>query len=184
MRIEVVGKNGFVVTDAIRSYCEKKLQKITHVLGDEFVTEMRVVCKVYKDHHKVEITIPTKVLILRAEVNNKDMYAAVDLSVDKLLSQVRKMKNKMNKKFEREGIKGYFKSEFDADDLNAEVVDASEIVKNKKIDLVPMSVDDALAQMELLNHRFFVFLNAETNKVNVCYIRDDGNYSIIETNHE
>ena len=184
MRIEVVGKNGFVVTDAIRGYCEKKLSKITQILGDDFVTEIRVVCKVYKDHHKIEVTVPTKVLILRSEVHNKDMYAAIDLSIDKLISQVRKMKTKMNNKFEREGIKGYFKNDFNAEELNHEVVDAGEIVRNKKIDLVPMSVEDALAQMELLNHKFFVFLNSATHKVNVCYLRDDGNYSVIETNHD
>ena len=184
MRIEVVGKNGFVVTEAIRAYCEKKLKKITQVLGEDFITEIRVVCKVYKEHHKVEVTIPTKVLILRSEVNNRDMYAAIDLSIDKLLSQVRKMKDKMNKKFEREGIKGYFKNDFDAEGMEAEVVDAGEIVKNKKIELYPMLVEDALAQMELLNHSFYVFLNKETNKVNVCYLRDDGNYSVIETEYE
>lgn len=179
MRIEVVGKNGFEVTVAIKEYCDKKLKKITQVLGDNFVNDVRVLCKVYKDHHKVEITIPTKVLILRAEVNNKDMYAAIDLAVDKLLSQVRKMKTKMNKKFEREGIKGYFQNDFDVEGFEKEV-EAGEIVRNKKVDLVPMDVEDALAQMELLGHNFYVFLNNKTFKVNVCYLRDDGNYSVIE----
>ena len=181
MKVEVVGKNGFRLTEAIEGYVVNKLQKIEQFFANGVIENARVVCKVYNDHHKVEITIPTKNLILRSEVCDDDMYAAIDKSIDKLISQVRRHKDKVKGKLEKEGIKQVFKNDVDLDLLEKEVM-ASQLVKNKKIDLRPMTVEEAIDQMELLGHSFFIFLNSSTQKVCVTYLRDDGNYAVIETN--
>lgn len=181
MKVEVLGKNGFVVTKSIEGYATEKLQKIEQFFANDIIEEARVVCKSYSDHKKVEITIPTKNLILRSEVNDEDMYAAIDKSVDKLLQQVRKYKNKVNNKFEKEGIKEVFNTDVDIESLEKEVL-AKQLVKNKKVELKPMDIEEALTQMELLGHDFFIFINKETNRVCVSYIREDGDYAIIETN--
>ena len=181
MRVELVGKNGFVPTEAIKNYASTKLQKVASYFGDGVVVEARVVCKVYNDHHKVEVTIPAKNLILRAEVNDLDMYAAIDKVVDKLMVQVRKHKDRVKNKLEKEGIKEVFSSEFlDLESLEKQVL-SSQLVKNKKIELQPMDLEDALAQMELLGHNFFVFLDKNSNQVCVIYVREDGDYAVIET---
>lgn len=180
MKVEVVGKNGFEVTNSIQNYANEKLQKIDQFISGD-VEEARVVCKVYKDHHKVEITIPTKNLILRSEVNDVDMYAAIDKSVDKLMQQVRKFKTRSKSKIGKEGIKeSYQANDVDLESLEKEVL-AKQLVKNKSVELKPMTTEEALEQMDLLGHSFFVFLNKDTQKVCVCYLREDGDYAIIET---
>lgn len=180
MRVEVVGKNGFVVTDAIINFASDKLQKVDQFMGEE--EEARVVCKVYKDHHKVEITIPTKNLILRSEVCDVDMYSAIDKSVDKLMQQVRKYKTRTKSKIGKDGIKeSYLENSVDLESLEKEVL-AKQLVKNKSVELKPMSTEEALEQMDLLGHNFFIFLNDETQKVNVAYLREDGDYAVIEAN--
>ncbi|MCK5762259.1 MAG: ribosome-associated translation inhibitor RaiA, partial [Candidatus Izimaplasma sp.] len=90
MKVQVRGKNGFEITDAIEHYAEDKLVKVERYFKEEL--DAFVVCKIYKDHHKVEVTIPTKFYTMRAEVSNDDMYAAIDLAIDKLESQIRKNK--------------------------------------------------------------------------------------------
>ena len=94
MKLDVRGKNGFEITESIRTYFEKKLRKIEKVFSQEL--EAYVVCKIYKDLTKVEITIPIKFITIRAEVEDKDFYAAIDHAVDKLEAQIRKNKHKMN----------------------------------------------------------------------------------------
>ncbi len=103
MRIEVVGKNGFHPSEANKDYAIKKLAKVESHFDEGKELEARVVCKVYKDYHKVEITIPTKSFIMRAEVTDIDLYAAVDRAIDKLLAQVRKYKTRVKEKNEKEG---------------------------------------------------------------------------------
>lgn len=180
MKFEIVGKNGFTPTDAIKAYAEKRLNKVVSFFGPNVVSEVRVVCKVYKDHHKVEVTIPAKGTVLRAEVSDEDMYTAIDKANDKLVAQIKKHKEKLQSNLEKEGIKQVFSKEFDAESLEKDIL-ASQLVKNKKIELVPMTAEEALAQMELLGHDFFVYLDKDTKKTNVCYVRDDGDYAIIET---
>lgn len=179
MKVEVYGKNGFTPSSANKEYCEAKLEKLNNYFSKEIELEAKVVCKVYKESHKVEITIPTKNLMMRAEVNDIDLYSAIDKAVDKLLVQVRKHKDKVKNKFEKEGIKTVFKTEFDSE-IN-EKQKKQDVVRKKNIDLVPMSVDDAINQMELLGHNFFIYLDEITFKVNVIYVREDSGYAIIET---
>ncbi|MDY0294286.1 MAG: ribosome-associated translation inhibitor RaiA [Acholeplasmataceae bacterium] len=180
MKFEVVGKNGFTPTDAIKAYAEKKLHKVVSFFGPDVVFEVRVVCKVYKDHHKIEVTIPAKGTVLRAEVSDIDMYAAIDKVSDKLVAQIRRHKDKLKNNLEKEGVKQAYSREFDIESLEKDIL-ASQLVKSKKVDLKPMTAEEAITAMELSGHDFYVFLDQETKRTNVVYRRDDGDYAIIET---
>ena len=180
MIIEVIGKNGFTPSVANREYAEKKLKKLNDFFGSDNELRALVVCKVYKQMHKVEITIPTKNLTMRAECSEQDLYAAIDRVVDKLLQQVRKYKTRVKSKLDKEGIKHQIPAELDVENLEHEMT-AERIVKNKEIELEPMTLEEAISQMELLGHDFFVYLDKQTHKTNVLYLRKDGNYANIET---
>jgi putative sigma-54 modulation protein len=176
MRLEVVGKSGFKITNSIRGYVERKLGKIERLFTDEL--DAIVICKVYRDGTKVEITIPIKFLTLRAETKDRDLYAAIDKSVDKLEAQLRKNKHKMNRSLqEREGLKNMFSDDLDLAELEKELIDP---VKRKKINLEILSLEEAITQMDLLGHDFFIYKN-EDNETCILYLRDDGKYGLIET---
>lgn len=174
MRIELVGRGGFNPSEANRQYALKKLTKLEDFFGEQADLKATIVCKVYKNMHKVEVTIPTKNLTMRAEVNEGDLYAAIDKAVDKLLQQCRKYKTRVKSKLDKEGIKVLF------DDGPSEEEPIMPVVKTKELELEPMSQEEAISQMELLGHDFFVYLNKDTHKVSVLYLRDDGNYANIE----
>ena len=180
MKIEVIGKNGFTPSAANREYAEKKLKKLNDFFGEDSNLKALVVCKVYKQMHKVEITIPAKNLMMRAECSEQDLYAAIDKTVDKLLQQVRKYKTRVKSKLDKEGIKHQIPADLDVENLEHEIT-AENVVKNKQIELEPMTLDEAISQMELLGHDFFVYLDKQTHKINVLYLRKDGNYANIET---
>ena len=180
MMIEVIGKNNFVPTEAIKKYAEDKLQKVIRLFGEDTISKIRVVTKVYPDHHKVEVTVFAGKQNIRAEVQEPDMYAAIDLSIDKLVAQVKKNRDKLRSHLEKTGIKDVFSTEFDALALEKEL-QASTLVKNKKIELVPMTKEEAIMQMELSDHDFFVYLDLKTERTNVLYKRHDGDYAVIET---
>jgi len=171
MKIEVVGKNGFNPSDSNRDYAIKKLGKLEGILSDYDNVTARVVCKVYKTYHKVEVTIPSKNIILRAEVMENDIYAALDGAIDKLVKQVRRHNDKVKDKLGKQGIKA----------MPVENSDSENIVRQKKVDLEPMSAEEAIDQMEALGHDFFIYLDKSTRKTNVIYLRNDGDYAIIET---
>jgi putative sigma-54 modulation protein len=178
MKVQVRGKNGFTVTNAIEAYTVNKLEKIERYFKEEL--DAFVVCKIYKDHHKVEVTIPTKYYTMRAEVGNEDMYAAIDLTVNKLESQIRRHKSKITRSLQKkDGVSDLFNEDLDLEALQKELVLAP--VRNKKVALEAMSADDAITALEMLGHDFYIFKNDETNQVNVAYLRKDGNYGIIET---
>ncbi|MDE5565404.1 MAG: ribosome-associated translation inhibitor RaiA [Anaeroplasmataceae bacterium] len=173
MKVEIVGKNGFNPSDANKEYAMKKLSKLEGLLPDYENVNARVVCKVYKTYHKVEVTIPTKNIILRAEVQEEDVYAAIDGAMDKLLKQVRRYNDRMKDKLGKKGIRS----------MDTGANDSKErIVRDKLVDLEPMTRDEAIDQMELLGHDFFIYLDKETRKTNVIYVRNDGDYAVIETN--
>lgn len=177
MKLDVRGKSGFEITDAIRLYFEKKLKKVEKVFSEEL--EAFAVCKIYKDLTKVEITIPIKFITIRAEVEDKDLYAAIDKAVDKLEAQIRKNKHKMNRSLqEKIGLRETFKNDrLDLGLLEKELISP---IKKKRIQLDMLSLDEAITQMELLGHDFFIYRN-EDKDVCVLYLRDDGKYGLIET---
>jgi len=178
MKVQVRGKNGFEVTNAIETYAVGKLEKIERYFKEEL--DAFVVCKIYKDHHKVEVTIPTKYYTMRAEVGNPDMYAAIDLTVDKLESQIRKHKSKITRSLQKkEGVSDIFMENLDLEALERELVASP--VRKKNIVLDEMSVEEAITALEMLGHDFYIFKNEDTKRVNVAYLRNDGKYGVIET---
>jgi putative sigma-54 modulation protein len=178
MNVQVRGKNGFTVTRALENYAVDKLTKVERYFKEEL--DAFVVGKVYKDHHKVEVTIPTKYYTMRAEVNNADMYAAIDLAVDKLESQIRKHKTKITRSLQKkEGTSTLFHEDLDLESLERELVHSP--VRKKKVELELMSIEEAITALEMLGHDFFIFKNDESGEVNVAYLRNDGKYGVIET---
>jgi len=185
MKVIVRGKNKFEPSNPIKEYAKNKLQKLEQYFHKREELEATVVCKVYDEYQTVEITIPTKNIILRAEVNAESIYSAIDIAIDKLESQIRKHKSKIYKSMKRRsGVGQYYATQvdFDFEKMQSELM-ATNLVRNKTLELEPMTTEDAIVQMEMLGHNFFVFLNSETNKVSVVYIRSDLTYGILETNH-
>lgn len=185
MKVKVRGKNKFVPSEAIKNYATNKLKKLDQYFTKYQELEADVLCKVYDTHHTVEITIPTKHVLLRSEVKADNIYSAIDLSIDKLESQIRKNKSKIYRSLKRRmGVSLHYAAnlDFDLEEMETEIK-ATKLVKSKTFELKPMTPDDAILQMEMLGHDFFVFLNKENEKVCVVYLRDDGTYGIIETKH-
>lgn len=174
------------VTPAIREHVESKINKVERYFNEEIQANANVNLKVYNDSQtKVEVTIPMKNLTLRAEERHNDMYAAVDLIVDKLERQIRKYKTKVNRKFrEREGVGAYF-ANVQSPEQAAHQDDNEEeihIVRTKQFELKPMDQEEAVLQMDMLGHNFFVFTDAESDGTHIVYKRKDGKYGLIETN--
>ncbi|RBP44170.1 SSU ribosomal protein S30P /sigma 54 modulation protein [Garciella nitratireducens] len=170
MHIIISGKN-LEVTDGIKNVLEKKLQKLDKYFDPS--TEVRATLSVEKNRHILEVTIPINGAILRAEEETDDMYNTIDEVMEKLERQIRKYRTKIEKKMK----KGSFRYNFPLEEQKEK---QPKIVRTKKFAMKPMPVEEALLQMELLGHNFFVFLNAENDEVNVVYKRKDGNYGLIE----
>lgn len=171
MKFNIHGKN-IEVTEAIRSYIESKIGKVEKYFSDTDLTAT-VTIRVRGKEQIVEVTIPASKMVLRAEEKHSDLYAAVDLVSDKLERQIRKNKTKARKNLKQTIIF----NDFDVD--ASEDVDDS-IVKRKVIDTKPMSEEEAILQMELIGHDFFLFKNDKTNELCVIYKRKDKGYGILE----
>ena len=178
MKVEVIGKNGFNPTDRNKQFIEEKLAKIEQYFKEVNDLRARVVCKVYPKYHKVEVTIPTKNVTLRAEAIGEDLYSSVDLSIDKLERQVRKYKTRVKEHKGKDALKETFSEGYFAKE--AEPVKAASLVRTKQINIVPLSDEEAMEQLELTDHDFFVYLDNVTLKVKVIYVREDGDYAVIE----
>lgn len=171
MKFNIHGKN-IEVTDAIKGYIESKIGRVEKYFKDTDLTAT-VTIRVRGKEQIVEVTIPASKMVLRAEEKHSDLYAAVDLVSDKLERQIRKNKTKARKNLKQTIIF----NDFDVD--ASEVVDDS-IVKRKVIDTKPMSEEEAILQMELIGHDFFLFKNDKTNDLCVVYKRKDKGYGILE----
>lgn len=164
------------ITDAMQDYANEKLERLNKYLDDSDNVKANLVVKVQNYKQKVEVTIPLKNFILRAEEVQDDFYTAVDTVVDKIERQIRKNKTKLQSK----KIKDSREIVFDyIEDYKDEVEEV--IVKRKKIEVKPMSEEEAIIQMELLGHQFYLFKDAESMKPALVYKRNDGQYGIIET---
>lgn len=174
MKILIKGKN-IQVTPALREYVEKRVGKITKYFEGE-LKDATVTLIVEKDMQRVEVTIPLNGYILRGEEQTMDMYTSIDNVVEKLERQVRKYKTRMNKQIKNLSVLDLIP------DTNKNIRDEEEprIVKTKRFAVKPMAVEEAVLQMDLLGHNFFVFLDATTEEVTVVYKRNDGNYGLIE----
>ena len=164
-----------VITEAIKDYTETKLGKLEKYFKDDDVTA-NVLTRVRGNSQIVEVTIPTDKFILRSEEENDDLYAAIDLVTDKLERQIRKNKTRLNRNI-KDSVK-----EFNFDfDIKDEEESKEKIVKRKNIEMKPMDEEEAILEMELLGHSFFVYKDMDTDKICVLYKRKDGDYGLIET---
>ena len=182
-RYNVRGEN-IEVTAAIREYAEKKLSKLERFFDNVPEATAHVNLKVYTDKTaKVEVTIPLPYLVLRAEETSIDLYGSIDLVVDKLERQVRKYKTKINRKSRKKGFAPTSSPsmiEEDLDDNSGQL----EIVRTKRISLKPMDSEEAVLQMNMLGHNFFIFEDSETNGTSIVYRRKDGKFGLIETDND
>lgn len=181
MRFNIRGEN-VEVTSSLKDYIIKKVEKLEKYFEEAILTEVQVKLNVYEKGSKVEMTIPVKGLLLRAEEQHLDMYAAIDLIVDKLERQVRKYKTKVNRK-PRQLVRKELSNVVVIDPI-AQMLEKDEelqVVRNKRFYLKPMHTEEAILQMHLLGHQFFVYTDAETELTNIVYQRKDGKYGIIET---
>lgn len=164
------------ITEAMRNHLETRIGRVEKYFPDGIDASVYVNVKVHKNSHKVEITIKTPSdLVFRAEEVTDDFYYSVDASIDKLERQIRKYKTKVNRKGKTNNLKNTFPTTY------KEVEEGIIIKRRKRFSLKPMSVDEAILQMEMLSHNFFVFLDAETSGTSVVYKRKDGAYGLIET---
>ena len=172
MKIIIVGRN-IEVTPGLKTAVEDKIGKLDKYFKPE--TEVHVTLSVEKERQKIEVTIPVKGSIIRSEQVSTDMYVSIDLVEEVIERQLKKYKNKIIDKQQSA-------SDFTPTFIESEEVEDEEIkiVRTKRFDPKPMYPEDACIQMELLGHSFFVFMNAETDQVNVVYKRKGGTYGIIE----
>jgi putative sigma-54 modulation protein len=173
MIVKVSGKN-LEVTDALKDMVENKMERFGKYFKED--TEAQATLSVEKSRQIIEITIPINGTILRAEEATEDMYSSVDKAIDKLNKQIRKYRTRLEKR-----NKGHDTIRFE----NIPIIEGgfreeSQIVKTKRFPVKPMDAEEAVLQMELLGHSFFVFTNSDTDDVNVVYKRKDGNYGLIE----
>ena len=174
MNIQFVGKN-VEVTDALREVTEKKLNKLEKYFQESI--EGNVTFSTQKNNKTIEVTINIPGTIIRAEETSDDMYASIDKSVDVLERQIRKYKTKLQKKY-KEGQTIRFENVLPLKEEEED--DKPNIVRTKRFSVKPMSSEEAILQMELLGHNFFVFREGDTNQIGVIYKRKDGNYGLIE----
>lgn len=181
MKLQIRGQN-IEVTEAIHGYIEQKFSKIEKHFKNSDDIHAKILLKVYPNKtQRVEATVNTTHYVLRVDERQENLYAAVDLAVDKLERQIRKNKTRINKH-----LRNFHKSQ-DADlmEIYEEepeqiVVNKNDIVRVKHIELEPMDIEEAILRMDLIGHDFFVYIDIEVNKTCVLYKRKDGKYGVLE----
>ena len=176
MKYQIIGKN-INVTKGIEAKIVKKLSNLEKYLIIKDDCECRVVVSVVPLGQKVEVTIPTKVAILRGEVIDEDLYAAIDLVVDKIEDQIRRAKTKLDRRH-REALGKSFVLE-EIEDIEMEEIP----VKTKSISVDTLDLDTAISNMELLGHSFYIYRDDEEGKMAVVYKRNNGGYGLIEVDN-
>ena len=173
MKIKITGK-GMNVSDYLRGVVQKKAEKLGRYFKPE--TEMTVTLSIEKNRHIAEVTVPVDGILLRTEEATGDMYSSIDAMLKKLERQIRKHRTRLGRRLHEDA--------FTTEAAVYEDVDVEEVtpilVRSKKFSIKPMDVEEAMMQMELIGHSFFVFRNAESGEVNVLYARNDGNVGLIE----
>lgn len=175
MQIKVRGEK-VKITPSIDSYVKEKIGKLDKYFESPENINCNVLVRIRGVEQIVEVTIPIKNAVLRAEERNKDLYQAIDLVIDKLERQIRKNKTKIQKK-KNKVMLAEFNMNFEYDKKEEE---KGKIVKTKYVETKPMSKEEAILQMELVGHDFYVFKDVDTTDITVLYKRKDGNYGVIE----
>ena len=172
MKYIIAGRN-IEVTEGLKSAIYEKIGKLERYFTPD--TTVYVTLSVQKDRQKIEVTIPVKGSLVRAEQESSDMYVSIDLVEEIIERQLKKYKRKLT---EQQQAASFFKQDY----IEKDYMDDEEIkiIRTKKFDIKPMYPEDACIQMELLGHNFYVFCNAETDQVNVVYKRKGNTYGLIE----
>lgn len=172
MKVHVRGRN-IEVTGALKDYVAKRLGKLDKYIDN--LGDAQVALSVERESHRIEVTIPINGMILRGEEATLDMYASTDKVVEKLEKQIEKYKGRLVRRI------GKVTATADSKQVGFyEEENGPTVVRTKRFAIKPMAIDEAVLQMNLLGHSFFMFSNAETDQVNVVYRRKDGNYGLIE----
>ena len=167
------------ITDSMKSYIDDKLGKLNKYLKNNDEIRANVIVKVKNHEQRVEITIPLKNYILRTEETQDDFYAAIDKAIDTLERQIRKNKTRIMSKI-KSTVYDFDMSVVEENQPEEDGVE-SKVVKRKKVEVKPMNEEEAILQMELLGHEFYMYKDSDTNKPAVIYKRKDGNYGVIES---
>ena len=178
MKLQIVAKNNVEISETIRAYVEKKVGKLGRYLPtlDEGKVEIsREGAKLPEQRFTVQVTLDSRGVWIRAQEKSKDMRTAIDKVVDVLSKRIERYKGKLYDKnrgvsFARQG----------AAIEEEEIEPPKKVVKTKRFLVKPMPIDESISQMELLGHDFFLFVDADTDRLNLLYRRDDGNYGLIE----
>lgn len=176
MKITLRGKN-IEITEAIEEKVSEKLSKLDKYFIVSENVEAKVLVRTYPYGQKIEVTIPTEYVLLRAEVVDDDLYNAMDLVVDKLEGQIRKYKTRLSRKSKDNKLAFNLSS---IEDVESE---EDVLVKVKSITPKPMDMEEAIMQMELIGHSFFVYRDVESDSISIVYRRNDGDYGLIETSN-
>lgn len=172
MNIKVTGKN-IEITDSIREYIEMRAQKLEKFEGKN--TELNVSCSVEREEQIIEIQISHDGEFIRIEERNEDLYASIDLAMDRAERQLRKDKEKKIDRNREASLKDKILGMFKGDDVE----NVGQITKNKHYEIKPITIEDAKLKLEEKKDMFMPFVNAETNEVNVIYQRGDGTYGLV-----
>lgn len=175
IKISISGKN-LEITEALRSYVEKKVSKLDKYLNDNRTASAEVMMRIERGTHIAEVTVNLSGVLLRGEGKTGDMYTSIDSAVDRIERQLTKFKTKLWKRSQGPKL-GEVQV---AGPESEEELAAPRIVRTKRFALKPMDVEEAVMQMELLGHDFFVFRDADSGEVSVVYRRRDGHYGLIE----
>lgn len=173
MRIDIRGDK-IKITEGMKNQIEEKIGHLDSYFKEPESLKAYVVVRVKNNEDIIEVTVPTPKFTLRSETSDKDFYAALNTSIDKLERQIRKNKTKLKKKF-KDTLK------YEMIDMEIEEEQVSNITKRKELTLHLMDEEEAVLQMELLGHDFYIFKNSDTDNVSVVYKRKDGEYGIINT---
>ena len=176
MKVIITSKN-MNASDHLKQTIESKLDRLGKYFSNEIAANVTLTME--KGRQKIEATINAKGTIFRAEETTNDIYNGVDRVVEKLSSQMSRFKTKLQRKH-----KDHKDVQFgELPEASGEEIEEIRVVRKKQFDLKPMTADEAIMQMELLEHTFFVFLNSETDTVNVVYKRKDNDYGLLETRY-
>ena len=183
MRIKITARN-MEVSEALARQIEKKLNKLDKFFAEDITAQVKLSCE--KNMNLIEVTIPVDGIILRSEEKTQDMYASIDLVVDKLVRQLRRHKTRLRKRLKEESFVPDAAVEFEAPDpdMEEDEPEGPVVYRVKRFPVKPQDVEEAILQMQLLGHDFYVFSNAATGEVNVLYRRKDGRYGLIEPDYD
>ena len=179
MKINIRTKGAVKMSDNVKEHITKQVMELDKLFNESEHINVNVLCAEKGGKNSTEITIVLKQVILRAECKGDTLYAAINQAVDKIEQQLIRYKKKLNAFIKkREGVSSYFQEQ--AEETN-ETIQKEETIRVKQVELFAMTVDEAITQMELLDHKFYIFKNEKNNNIQVVYKRENGGYGLLES---